>query len=197
MKVGLYGGSFDPVHHGHLLTALWASEKRELQKIIFMPCFISPLRQFVNMATGGQRVKMLQLATQDNQMFEVSDYEIIQEGVSYTINTILMLKKLYNTVELIIGYDNYLIFDKWNSHEEILDLVNVIVLKRVVEKDFSVPDISKKRMVFLETPPIGISSTEIRRRVLLREQIDFFTPKPVIEYIHNNNLYIPLPPIFQ
>ena len=189
MKIGLYGGSFNPVHHGHLLTALWASEIRGLDKIIFMPCFISPLRQDAAMVSGKQRVQMLEIATENDKIFEVSDYELRQGGVSYTINTIRKLKEQYTTVELIIGYDNYVLFDKWNSPDEILDLVDVIVLHREIKTNDVVPHNYKERMIFLETPAIDISSTDIRTRVNENKRIDYLTVPPVIAYIEKNDLY--------
>ncbi len=189
MNVGLYGGSFNPIHHGHLLTARWASEKRELDKIILMPCFISPLRQTTVMVNGAQRLKMVELAIQNDNLFEVSDYELKQEGISYTINTIRKLIKQYDSVELIIGFDNYVVFDKWQSPDEILNLVNVVVLHREMKIDDIISHNYGDGMIFLKTPAIEISSTDIRARVQKNKPIDYLTTQPVIEYIKNNNFY--------
>ena len=112
--IGVYGGSFDPIHIGHLVTTRFVYEQRDLGKIIFMPCNISPLKTSNALSSPEHRLKMLELALEPFPFFEVSDYEILKGDVSYTLDTLLELKKTYDSIELIIGYDNLVIFYKWH-----------------------------------------------------------------------------------
>jgi len=186
-SIGLFGGTFDPIHIGHLIKAQSIFELRELQKIIFMPAYVSPLKIDCLSASSEDRSKMVELAIKDYPYFEISRYEIEKHKISYTIDTLLNLKKRYDKIELIIGYDNYLVFDKWKRSDEILELAKVVVLKR------HVPDLKKvhhdNRFIFMDTPMIQISSTEIRDRVHKNMSIDFLVHPKVKEYIKEKNLY--------
>ncbi len=186
--VGIYGGTFDPIHIGHLITARIVKELRNLSEIIFVPASISPLKQDIKSTLAQHRLEMTKLAINKYEDFSVSDFEINNKGISYTINTLKYFKTLYDKVELIIGYDNYLVFDKWYKWEEILDLANVIVLKRISDAK-SDHKIKSEKLIFLETPTIQITSTSIRERNINNLPIDFFVPENVNKYIIENNLY--------
>ena len=187
-KVGIYGGTFDPVHTGHIITTRYVLEKRELDKIIFVPNNISPLKTDSAPTSNEHRLAMLKLAISDLPQFEFSDYELIKGDVSFTYDTLLEMKKHYSEIELIIGYDNLVVFDEWRNPDEIFDIAKVIVMKRNSDN----PGKKNKyfdRAVILETPAIDISATEIRNRVRDGLPIDFLVPDKVKEYIYQHGLY--------
>ncbi|NOX65635.1 MAG: nicotinate (nicotinamide) nucleotide adenylyltransferase [Chlorobi bacterium] len=185
--VGLFGGTFDPIHIGHLITAQSVFEIHRLQKIIFMPAYVSPLKIDYLSASSEDRTKMVELAIKDYPYFELSRYEIEKHKISYTIDTLKNLKKRYDKVELIIGYDNYLVFNKWKQADEILQLAKVVVLNRRVDKMGK--DEQDERFIFIDNPIIQITSTEIRERVRKNMPIDFLVHPKVKEYIEKKNLY--------
>jgi nicotinate-nucleotide adenylyltransferase len=187
--VGIYGGNFNPVHHGHLITALKIFELRNLDKIIFIPAYISPFKTDQAVISAEHRLNMLKLAISGIPFFEYSDIEIKADEVSFTINTLRKLKDQYGRIELIIGYDNLLEFEKWKDPDEIVRLANLVVLKRINSEQ----EDNKNRFFefadFPETPIIQISSTDIRERIRNNLPIDFLVPEKVIKYIYTNNLY--------
>jgi nicotinate-nucleotide adenylyltransferase len=187
--IGVYGGSFDPIHIGHLVTTRFVYEQRDLGKIIFMPCNISPLKTSNALISPGHRLKMLELALEPFPFFEVSDYEILKGNVSYTLDTLLELKKTYDSIELIIGYDNLVIFDKWHEPEKILDIAKLIVMKRKTDDDAEVNNKFMDSAFIINTPSIEISATDIRNRILNGRSIDYLVPRKVNEYIQENRLY--------
>jgi nicotinate-nucleotide adenylyltransferase len=188
MKIGLYGGTFDPIHLGHLITATYIKEIRNLDNIVFVPCHISPLRQKEKRSSSSNRLEMVKLAISGIPYFSLSDWEINRQEVSYTIETIKEFKKSYDDIELIIGYDNLLVFDKWKNPDEIFELVKVIVLNRKVDNE-EAKSVYSQKAIFIETPIIEISGTEIRNRVVNNLNIDFLVPQIVKEYIYKNKLY--------
>jgi nicotinate-nucleotide adenylyltransferase len=187
-KVGIYGGTFDPVHYGHLITAQFVLEQRKLEQIIFMPNSVSPHKIGMKSASTNDRLEMLKLALEPIDSFTYSEYEIEKGEVSYTVDTLRELKKKYKNLELIIGLDNLLVFDKWNEPDEIAELAHLVVLKRESELS-NAPNRFFKIAELVNTPVIEISSTEIRQRVQQNLPIDFFVPESVRDYIRDNNLY--------
>lgn len=189
MAIGIFGGSFDPIHIGHLITTLFVKEKRNLDKIFFVPTFISPLKQNQTTTNELHRLKMIELAIENIDGFFVSDFELKQKNISYTIDTINEFKKTYNDIELIIGYDNFLVFDKWLKPDDILKKVKVVVMKRHNELQIDKNNFYRDKMIFVDTPTIEISSTEIRNRIKQNLSVDFFIPEKVKDYILKNGLY--------
>ena len=187
-KVGIYGGSFDPIHLGHLITAQSVKEIRNFSEIIFVPTNKSPLKLNITASSTKDRLQMTKLAVEKYNGFSVSDYEINNSDISYSINTIKYFKEKYENVELIIGYDNFLIFDKWFKSEEILDLVDIVVLRRFFEKAIA-PTINANKFVFVDTLTIEISSTMIRERILQDLPIDSLVSPDVLKFISKNKLY--------
>lgn len=187
--VGVFGGTFDPIHSGHLITAISVREIRKLEKIIFIPAFISPHKTEIKSSDGEHRLEMVQRAIEGYDYFEVSDFEIMNGGVSYTIDTLKMLKQKFNDIELIIGYDNILKFNTWKQPDEILKLAKLVVLNRTVKFEPKVKDIYYQSAVFVDTPFVEISATDIRERVRTGKSIDFLVPKNVKQYICDHNLY--------
>lgn len=189
LKVGIYGGTFDPIHNGHLITSSFVLEQRKLDKIIFIPCNISPHKTNQEPTAPIHRLNMLKLAINDLPMFDYSDIEINKDAVSYTYETLVNLKQKYEQIELIIGYDNFLVFDKWHKYDKILELAKVIVMKRTTDHNIDEQKNVYNNIEILDTPIIEISSTAIRDRVNKGLSIDFLVPEKVNEYIINNNLY--------
>lgn len=188
--IGLFGGTFDPIHIGHLVTTRFVYEQRNLEKIIFMPCNKSPLKPSITSLNPVHRLKMLELALEPFPYFEVSDYEITKGEISYTIDTLSELKKTYESIELIIGYDNLLIFDKWHEPDKILDIAKLIVMKRKTDIDSEIINKYMNLAYVIDTPSIEISATDIRNRIQTGRSIDYLVPKKVNEYIQENKLYI-------
>jgi len=187
--IGIFGGSFDPIHIGHLVTTRFVYEQRNLEKIIFIPCNISPLKSTITLNNPVHRLKMLELALEPFPFFEVSDYEILKGDTSYTIDTLLELKKTYESIELIIGYDNLLIFDKWHEPDKILNIAKLIVMKRKTDVDSDVINKFMNLAYIIDTPSIEISATDIRNRIQNGRSIDYLVPRKVNEYIQENKLY--------
>lgn len=188
-RIGVYGGTFDPIHIGHLITAQYILEERRLDKILFIPAFVSPHKTQVYSTEGSHRIEMVKLAIEGYEKFECSDYEIKKGGVSYTLDTLIELNKTYKNIELIIGYDNLLSFDSWYKPEEIVKLGKLLVLKRKIGGDINQFNKYFGEANFIDSPSIDISSTKIRERVRKNLPIDFLVPQKVKEYINENNLY--------
>lgn len=187
--IGLFGGTFDPVHYGHLISAQSVLEERNLEKIILMPCHISPHKINRKSASHKDRLEMLKLAINNDQRFGISDFELMREGVSYTIDSLRILKQEYDNIELIIGLDNLLVFEDWKEPDEIFNLANVLILNRKEGLEIKKQNKYFDRAIFLETPIIEISSSEIRRRIALNLPITFLTSPEVEQYIKKNGLY--------
>lgn len=188
-KVGIFGGTFDPIHHGHLITAQSVKELRSLDKIIFIPAFISPHKQHAKASSAEHRLNMIKLALDEIPFFECSDFEIKQQTISYTIDTLREFKKFYDEIDLIIGYDNIFQFHTWKQPDEILKLSNVIVLKRKSSHPLDFIDKYVEAATFVQTRGIEISATDIRNRVHQGLPIHYLVPAIVENYIYENNLY--------
>ncbi len=188
-RVGIFGGTFDPIHNGHLITAQSVKEIRELEKIIFIPAYISPHKQHAKASNARHRLNMLKLAMDEIPFFECSDFEIKQHTISYTIDTLKEFKKYYNEIDLIIGYDNIFQFHTWKDPDEIFKLANVVVLKRKSSHPIDYVDKYVESAYFVETRGIEISATDIRNRVHAGLPIYYLVPEKVLEYINENKLY--------
>lgn len=188
-RVGIFGGTFDPIHNGHLITAQSVKEIRELEKIIFIPAYISPHKQHAKASNAKHRLNMLKLAMDEIPFFECSDFEIKQHTISYTIDTLREFKKYYDEIDLIIGYDNIFQFHTWKDPDEIFKLANVVVLKRKSSHPIDYVDKYVESAYFVETRGIEISATDIRNRVHAGLPIYYLVPKKVLEYIIENKLY--------
>lgn len=188
-KIGIFGGTFDPIHNGHLITAQSVVELRNLDKIIFVPAFISPHKQDEQTSRANHRLNMLKIAIEGIPFFDYSDFEIKQHTISYTIDTLREFKKLYGEIDLIIGYDNIFQFHTWKEPDEILKLANVVVLKRRSSHPLDFVDKYVEAAKFVQTRGIEISATDIRDRVQKGLPIYYLVPDKVLDYINDNKLY--------
>jgi nicotinate-nucleotide adenylyltransferase len=189
--IGIFGGTFDPVHLGHLILAERAREQMALDAVLFIPANIPPHKRAGRMITPPEcRIEMLRLATASNRHFFIEDHEIDREGISYTYDTLIYLRELYPKAEftLLIGADNARDFRTWYRPEEIAAMAGHGVWAR---PGAPLPDelIAGVPLRRIDAPLIEISSTEIRERVAAGGSIMYLTPEPVVQYIYQHGLY--------
>jgi len=198
LKIGIMGGTFDPIHFGHLIMAEYARETLDLDKVIFVPTGIHPLKVNKAISPSHIRVEMISLAIESNSCFEVSTIEIDKEGISYTIDTLRLLKGKYKSSELyfILGTDILFEIEKWKDFRQLSRICKLVLFHRAGDTDSIVEDkIRQLKMQYglkfekIESPKIEISSTEIRNRVFNNKSIKYMLPQNVEEYIAGNNLY--------
>ena len=182
MRTGLYGGSFDPVHIGHMAVAKSAKEQFKLDRVIFIPTGNMPHKKGT-VASDSDRIKMLELSFEDSG-FMISTYEINREEISYSADTIEYFKTLFPRDELffIIGGDSYAYIDRWYQPERIFENSTVLVYPR--EGEEILPP-----AVELRVEPIHVSSSEIRKKINSGENVSNLLKKEVLDYIIENNLY--------
>jgi nicotinate-nucleotide adenylyltransferase len=208
MKIGLFGGSFNPIHYGHLRATEEVREYFQLDKIIFIPSGIHPLKSF-DVIEGFHRLKMTELAVEDNPYFEVSDYEINIKEPSHTLNTIAHFKRLYmgHTLLFIIGVDSFFELLRWYKPYELIKMIDFIVMSRPgtekIEDNMAILDFieskqtgnvftiknTDKKIFYHEISPFWISSTIIREMIKKNKSIRYLLPNKVINYIEINKLY--------
>jgi len=185
-KVGILGGTFDPVHIGHLIIADQVMERMKLEEIRFMPNFLPPHKEKVSNSTMEDRLKMLELALRDEAKFRIEDIEVRRGVTSYTYDTMAYLKKREPDTEFyfIIGGDMVDYLPKWYKIDELIKLVQFVGVNRPGTKGESPYPIQ-----FLEVPSINISSSMIREKLKKGESVKFLLPEAVIHYIKENHLY--------
>ena len=185
-RVGIFGGTFDPVHHGHLLLAEAALEQLDLDRILFIPAALSPFKlDRPPGASSEQRLRMLRLATASEPRFEVDDRELHRVGPSFTLDTVRSLLCDYPGVRflLLIGADNLVDLPRWHGIDELKNLVDLAVLDRnadQVTNSFDLPVVGRR---------IDLSSTEIRSRLASGLSVRFMVPSPVYEVIMSEHPY--------
>lgn len=194
------GGSFDPVHMGHLVIAQDAVEHLELSEVVFVPASIPPHKQHLLQVEPNHRLNMLRLAVEADIRFSVSDIEVERGGISYTVDTIRALKEKYAKDELflIIGSDTLVDLHNWHRIDELLAQCQVATFLRPgedvleeIERKIGFSGEQKQQLLthVVETHRIGISSTEIRMRVAEGLGIRYLVPPEVEMYIYEHGLY--------
>ena len=187
MKIGIYGGSFNPVHNGHLNIVKYVLNQLKLDKIIVIPVG-KPSHRADNLESGILRTEMCRAAFENISGVEVSGIETDKDKISYTINTLKKIIEIYgekNDFYEIIGEDSAYHFKEWKNYEEILELSKVVVLRR---KGY-VGTIQHKNMIYLESPFFNISSTEIREKIKNKIDISNLVPIKVKKMIEEQQLY--------
>ena len=199
MKIGILGGTFDPIHNGHLKIAEAARKKLGLNEVYFMPAAKTPLKEGISISAVEHRVKMVRLAIAGKPRFKLSTIELDRPGLSYTADTIAELRKqLGAETELyfIIGWDSLSQFARWREPARIIRMCRLVAVPR---PGYSLPDPKAMEaaipgiagsLIVLDKPEIAISATEIRERVANGLSIRRLVPKPVAEYIQKNGLYL-------
>ncbi len=189
IKIGLFGGSFDPIHHGHLIVAEWLLNELGLHSVFFIPVFKHAFKSKSEITPAHHRFKMVQLAVRDFENFEVSDFEISQETTSYTIDTLRFFKTKYPKAQLFffIGGDNLAEFHLWKDYQQLLEMATFVVYDR---PGGILPDhLPKEKFLFIKAPLIEISSTIIRQRIREGKSVKSLIPSAVWHYIQQKQLY--------
>ncbi|HZM05076.1 MAG TPA: nicotinate (nicotinamide) nucleotide adenylyltransferase [Candidatus Saccharimonadales bacterium] len=191
MKIALFGGSFDPVHLGHLLVAMAAREELELSRVFFIPAAQSPFKPERAPAPANERLRLLRLALAGEAAYEVDDQELRRGGTSYSIDTVRDYKKRFPTAGLfyVIGADQPAQLNLWRDAAELARLVEFLVIPRPGEPAPALPAPFRGRA--LRGFPLGVSSSEIRARCQAGLPITHLTPAAVAEAIKINRLYLP------
>ncbi|HIF88511.1 MAG TPA: nicotinate-nucleotide adenylyltransferase [Candidatus Thioglobus sp.] len=200
--IGIYGGSFDPVHLGHLGTAIAIKNELNLEKCLMMPC-ATPAHKAGLHYSDSERLDILNLAIQDYSELEIDKREIARGGDSFTIDTLKECRQESpdKTLCLIIGMDSFMQFKSWKCWQEFTNFVHLIVLARPNYKAdnhslTSFHTTSDKKhltkqqhglLYFAECPLIDVSSSEIRGKIAANKNLDDFLPKTIINYIKNND----------
>lgn len=191
-RTGLLGGTFDPIHYGHLLAAEAARESADLEEVWFVPTFIPPHK--TRPGTDAEtRLRMLEAALADCPNFRAEPIELARQGVSYTIDTVneLLIRHPDRDFFWIIGSDMVNDLPNWKEPEQLAARVTFIGLERpdALMIDAGLPAYIREKLLRVEMPPIGLSSTDIRRRVQAGRSIRYMTPDPVYEWIRRHGLY--------
>lgn len=185
MRLGILGGSFNPIHHGHLILAERAAETLGLDRTILMPTWFTPLKDAV--APAKDRLAMVKLAARGNPRLEVSDLEIRRGGLSYTIDTIRSIRKPGMRIFWLIGSDSIRTLPKWREIRELARQVTFGIFARPASRGLRVPTYIVYREI--RAPLLEISSTEIRDRVRRGLSIRYLVPDAVGRYIQKKGLY--------
>jgi len=197
MRIGIFGGSFNPVHNGHVYLASCMTDFASLDRLIIIPAGVSPFKNGNGGIQDADRLNMCRLAFCDNR-YVVSDIEIKRGGKSYTVDTVGYLRREYPSDELFLfmGSDMLLSFDKWKDWNRILDNVTVCAISRdsgvdsAILAEYADKVLNRRGKIRIcGVKPLEISSTEVRRTVASGGDISAFVPAKVKEYIENRGLY--------
>ncbi len=197
MKIGLMGGTFDPIHNGHLVLAEQVRTRFQMDKIIFIPAGNPPHKEFV--ASKEHRYQMTKLAIEDNEFFEISRIELDQDHKTYAIDTVTRLRQMYGDeteIYFITGADMIIDLPTWKNFDELVHLCKFIGSTRPGVEDVelsqqinSLVKDYKADITITQVPALAISSTDIRRRVKYNLSIRYLLPKIAEEYVYTHSLY--------
>jgi nicotinate-nucleotide adenylyltransferase len=208
--IGILGGSFDPVHFGHLRLAMECIETAGLERVLFVPLNI-PSHRHPLVANATERRKMLSLALVNKPYFDISDVELDRHEVSYTLDTLETLRDEYGTTPLclIMGMDAFIGFDTWKAWEQIPDYAHIIITnrpnasnqidnmnldallaERLTDENCDLRDSPAGKIRIIEVPLLDISSTRIRSMICEGRPVDYLLPERVIDYITRNRIYL-------
>jgi len=192
VKIGFLGGSFDPVHFGHLLAAQDAFEQHRLDRLVIVPAAQAPMKPIDVKSTAADRLAMLRASTEWDTRFEVSDIELRRGGISYTVDSARHFRELYPRDELywVIGGDQLPRLHLWKDIGELARLVEFIFLERPGFPVKATPDVPGLRLHRCDGHLLAISSTELRERTRKGLSLDYFVPHKAIVYIREKGLYL-------
>lgn len=196
-KIGLFGGSFNPIHNGHINLAVSIKKSLELDKVIFMPSGTAPHKSSSEYAPAEDRLEMCRIALEDHEDFELSDYEIRRQGKSYTIYTVRHFKEIYPDDELflMVGSDMLLTFDQWFEYREILENITLAAVSRYGDDLNELCKTAEKlkeygNVVVVNSDAITISSSKIRKMIKNNEDLSCYLNGKVVKYIILKKLYL-------
>jgi nicotinate-nucleotide adenylyltransferase len=191
VRIGVFGGTFDPPHVGHLLLASDALESLRLDRLIFVPTGSQPLKvDAPPVASARDRLEMVRLAVADDACYTVDDTEINRKGLSYTVDTLEHLRERYPGAQvfLLVGQDALATFGKWRNPERIRELATLAVMGRTGTEAARV-ETAAEGVLTVSTRRVDVSSTEIRERLRAEKSIKGFVPESVERFIEARGLY--------
>lgn len=199
LKIGILGGSFSPVHNGHIFLARYVKDECGLDEVIMIPTGIHPFKGACGMPEATHRLKMLELATEKEEGLSVSDIEVKSNEVSYTYVTLCKLREKYGKdcrIYFIVGTDELLELDRWYKAESLMKEFSFIVgIRPGYGKDIiesKIPDLNKRfgaDINVINLPAPDVSSTQVREAIAQNKDLSAMLPKQVNEYIKTNKLY--------
>ncbi|MBR5773944.1 MAG: nicotinate (nicotinamide) nucleotide adenylyltransferase [Clostridia bacterium] len=198
MRLGIFGGTFNPIHSGHIELVKHFAEVAELDKVLLIPTKIPPHKLSPDLLSGEVRLEMCSLAVEGESKIEVSDLELRREGHSYTIDTLKALQEIYEGAQLylIMGADMLLCLDSWRDYKGIIERCVICAAERnsstvgqlrAKARELEIPE---NRVIISDGDIMTVSSTQIRDRLRLGESIEGLVPERVRKYIIENGLYI-------
>ena len=185
MKLGIFGGSFNPIHFGHLLLAETARDELKLDRVVFIPTGQPPHKPSHGLLSGLARLKLVQLAIRDAPAFVASDIEVQRSGPSYTIDTVKLLRRQAAEAELFLLIGEDMLNVRWVEWAQLKRLCTIVVAHRSARK----PSRQERKLLWLAMPRIDISSSDIRKRVASGRSIRYLVPETVARYIRQHHLY--------
>jgi len=195
MKIGIFGGSFNPIHIGHAIIANYIISNSDLDKLLMMVAPRNPMKpDGFYQVSDGDRLRMVELVARRLQNVYTSAFEFEMPTPSYTINTLNAIQARFPEDEfyLVIGADNWAIFDRWKEADKILSNYHVIIYPRS-GYEVVIPEELAERVQLVNAPIVELSSTEIREGLKQGQNMSFYLPVEVYDYITRNELYLPQP----
>ena len=186
MNIGILGGSFDPIHNGHLRIAALAKYNYDLGKVLFVSLNKPWLKKRKTYVSSAQRIEMCEVALKKYKSFELSDVDIVRGGTTYMIDTVYDLKADASQEDkffVILGDDNIKSIKEWKKYNELCSLVDFIVAPREKYK------VEKNNFKYIQAEPVDLSSSKIRKNIKMKKEWANLVPETVKEYIKKNNLY--------
>ena len=198
MKVGIFGGTFDPIHIGHLLVADEARARLGLDEVVFVPTGQPWLKAERKITKATHRMAMAKLAIASNPFFRASDMEIARPGPTYTVDTLLELRETFGletALYVILGLDSLRELARWHRPERVLEMSTIVGMARPGFQDFdprtldAISPGASAKVVLVDGPLIDMSGSELRRRVAMGQSIKYRVPESVEAYIYQQGLY--------
>lgn len=198
MKKVIFGGTFDPIHNGHIHIAYEALYNLEVDEIIFMPAGHPPHKNNRMVTSGKTRYEMVLKAIEGEEKFSISDYEIKNNGLSYTYNTLIHFNKVEPDTEwfFLVGVDSLMALDTWKNIDIILDNCTLVVFSRsgfseksIFEMKARIEEENNTKIIFLQMPLLDISSTAIKEKIAQHKVVNYLLPPKVKKIIDEYNLY--------
>lgn len=193
MKIAMLGGAFDPPHLGHLMIADAVLKESNYNKVVFIPSKISPHKNISGKVSNEDRLNMVKLSIEEDERFLLDDYELKNEGISYSIKTLNYIYKNYDIegkIALIIGADLIKDFHKWKEPKKLSKLADIIAVNRGDNDNLYKENIEKYNIKVIIAPRIDISSSLIRERIKENKGFRYFVNNKVYDYIISKNLYL-------